>query len=110
MPPKNRDREDMASIDSGLTPDADDAEDNRGIEHPDAQKVREGEMSAAQLPGGAANINPDYPDAQYPPGYIDTAAANRGDVLGGVDVSETLPEPGPATTTPQTADATPDYT
>lgn len=106
----NEARAAMANPDSGRVEDAADASDVRAVEHTDAQRVRDGELSAAQLEGGAANINPDYPDAQYPPGYVDTAAANRGDVLGGTDVAETLPEPGPATATAaETTDATPDY-
>lgn len=111
MARKDDTREAMQNADSGLTPDADDASDVRAVEHEDADRVREGELSAAQLDGGAVTINPDFPDAQYPPGYVDTAAANRGDVLGGTPVAETLPEPGPATatTTAQTADANPDY-
>lgn len=92
-----RKKDNNVDPDTGVTTDANDAEDIRAVEHPDAQDVREGKLSAAQLEGGAANINPDYPDAQYPPGYVDTAAANRGDVLGGTDVSETLPEAQRAT-------------
>lgn len=63
--------------DTGATADANDADDKRSFEHPQAQQVRDGELSAAQMEGGAANSNPEFPDAQYPPGFVETAATAR---------------------------------
>jgi hypothetical protein len=45
-----------------------DADDSRGKEHPDAQKVRDGELSAAQL-GSHADEN----DVITPAGYIENS-------------------------------------
>lgn len=44
------------------------------VEHPDAERVRTGELSAAQLPGGSGNVDPEEPDAQYPPGVVQNSA------------------------------------
>jgi hypothetical protein len=90
MAKKDDIRDAMTDPSSGLTPDANDADDVRTYEHPDAQRVRDGEMSAAQLEGGGANINPDYPDAQYPPGIVDNSSTAL--AAENVDVYETLPE------------------
>lgn len=51
--------------------EGDDAENPSAFEHPNADDVREGKLSAAQLPGGGGNVDPDNPDAQYPAGRID---------------------------------------
>lgn len=40
----------------------------------DEDKVREGKLSAAQLPGGHGNVDQDNPDAQYPPGVVQNRA------------------------------------
>jgi hypothetical protein len=53
----------------------DDANDPRSWEHESASEVRGGTLSAAQLPDGAGNVDPDNPDAQYPPGIVDNSAA-----------------------------------
>jgi len=52
------------------------SEDPRTFEHPNAEDVRQGNVSAAQLPGGGGNVDPDEPDAQYPPGRVETTAPN----------------------------------
>lgn len=59
----------------------DDAEDPRTFEHPAAEAVRNGTLSAAQLPGGHGNVDPNEPDAQYPPGVVDNTptAGDTGD-------------------------------
>lgn len=51
-----------------------DAEDPRTFDHDAADAVREGELSAAQLPGGGGNVDPENPDAQYPQGRVETTA------------------------------------
>ena len=55
--------------------DGDDAEDPRTFEDDDAEAVRNGDLSAAQLPSGHGNVDPGEPDAQYPPGVIQNTAA-----------------------------------
>lgn len=59
--------------------DGNDAEDPRTFEHPAAEAVRQGTLSAAQLPEGHGNVDPDNPDAQYPPGVVDNRST-AGDV------------------------------
>jgi hypothetical protein len=51
-----------------------DADDPRTFEHDAAEAVRNGDLSAAQLPGGGGNVDPTNPDAQYPPGRVETTA------------------------------------
>lgn len=78
-----------------------DAEDPRTYEHPDADAVRSGELSAAQLAGGGGNVDASEPDAQYPPGRIDNTAPV---VEQGEDLRSFVPERRPVNTA-----ATPDY-
>lgn len=68
MPRKN-DEPETTTIAEG-----NDAEDPRTYDHDAAEAVRAGELSAAQLPGGGGNVDPDEPDAQYPPGRVETTA------------------------------------
>jgi hypothetical protein len=86
------------------TPEAD-AEDPRTYEHPEAQSVREGQLSAAQLPGGHGNVDPSNPDAQYPPGVVQRTPVLEGE---DVDPSSFVPERRTATGFVNTA-GTPDY-
>ncbi|MGI8425554.1 MAG: hypothetical protein ACR2M4_02955 [Actinomycetota bacterium] len=58
---------------TGLTTDANDADDARSIEHPDAQKVRDGKLSATQLGDHAVGDT----DVIEPPGYVETASVAR---------------------------------
>jgi hypothetical protein len=51
-----------------------DADDPRTFEHGAAEAVRNGTLSAAQLPGGGGNVDPTNADAQYPPGRVETMA------------------------------------
>lgn len=69
--------------------DTPDAEDPRTFEHDAAEAVRDGVLSAAQLPGGHGNVDPDNPDAQYPPGVVDNTAT-VGDVT--ADPASFVPE------------------
>lgn len=72
----------------------------RDSEHPDADKVRNGELSAAQLAGGSGNVDPDNPDAQYPPGIVQNSVQR--------DVNPDYPDP--ATFVPaRNTSAAPDY-
>lgn len=64
-----------------IVPEGDDADDSRTFDHDDAEAVRRGELSAAQLPGGHGNVDPNEPDAQYPPGVVDNRSV-AGDVAG----------------------------
>lgn len=57
--------------------DEDDAVDPRSFEHPQADAVRRGELSAAQLEGGNGNVDSAEPDAQYPPGVVQNSAPVR---------------------------------
>lgn len=59
--------------DSGIVVNANDADDARSIESANAEKVRNGELSAAQM--GDNNIP--GTDIQMPPGIVETAAAAR---------------------------------
>lgn len=63
---------------TGVTENANDADDSRSLESPDAQKVRDGEVSAAQIGGN----NIPGTDIQVPPGIIETAASVRGRAAG----------------------------
>lgn len=70
MPAKTTKKVDKTT---GVTTDANDADDSRGIEHPDAEKVRNGELSATQLsPHAVGNT-----DIIEPPGYVETVAVAR---------------------------------
>lgn len=91
--------------------DDDDADDPRTFEHEAARAVREGELSAAQLPGGHGNVDPTNPDAQYPPGVVDNRATT-GDV--NADAAAFVPErrvtrTDVASIDLRTTDANPDY-
>lgn len=83
----NDDRPDPSA--PSIIPEGDDAEDPRTFEHPAATAVREGELSAAQLPEGHGNVDPNEPDAQYPPGVVDNRSV-AGDVAG--DPADFVPE------------------
>lgn len=72
-----------------VTPDEDDAEDPRTFNDDDAEAVRTGELSAAQLPSGHGNVDPNEPDAQYPPGVVQNRA-DTGDVA--ADPADFVPE------------------
>lgn len=50
--------------------EGDDADNPNTFDHPDAEAVREGRLSAAQMSGGHGNVDSNNPDAQYPPGVI----------------------------------------
>ncbi len=76
MAPKDKSaqmREDMASLDPGLTPDANDGDTSRDVAFPpNAEAVRRGELSASQM--GDGNI--EGTDVQWPPGRIEQAGKN----------------------------------
>lgn len=69
--------------------EGDDAEDPRTFNDADAEAVRQGELSAAQLPSGHGNVDPNEPDAQYPPGVVQNRA-ETGDVA--ADPADFVPE------------------
>lgn len=73
MPRRNDDERPDPAAPSVLA-EGNDAEDPRTFEHFAADAVRNGDLSAAQLPGGNGNVDPTNPDAQYPPGVIDNRA------------------------------------
>lgn len=81
-----------------------DAEDPRGFDHPDAEKVRKGELSASQMAGGHGNVDPSNPDAQYPPGIVDNAP-----VRPGTENPEQFVPERRNVGTPVNTSATPDY-
>lgn len=83
-----------------------DAEDPRTFEHDSAEAVRNGEISAAQLPGGHGNVDPQEPDAQYPPGVVDNSPVYPGSDNPEQFVPERRQKAGP---TFQNTSATPDY-
>lgn len=84
------------------------SEDPRTFEHPNAEDVRQGNVSAAQLPGGGGNVDPDEPDAQYPPGRVETTAPNPEAVD---DPSSFVPDRDKPKTEPlKTTAANPGYT
>lgn len=58
---------------TGVTIDANDADNSRGADHPDADKVRNGEMSATQLSAHAVGDT----DVIDLPGYVETIASSR---------------------------------
>lgn len=103
MSPRRRDEETPAT--GSTLADAPDAEDPRTFEHGDAQAVRTGNLSAAQLADGHGNVDPNNPDAQYPPGVVQNTSA-AGDVT--AEPSAFLPERSAETGFVTTA-ATPDY-
>lgn len=88
-------------------PPADDTGDPTVFEHDDANEVREGRLSAAQLSGGHGNVDPDNPDAQYPPGVVDNSAPIPANT--DVDPASFVPT-RTADEAPRTATATPSYT
>ena len=66
-------REDMASLETGLTPDANDGDTSRDVAFPpNAEAVRRGELSASQM--GDGNI--EGTDVQWPPGRVEQAGRN----------------------------------
>jgi hypothetical protein len=72
--------------------DTPDAEDPRTFEHPAADAVREGNLSAAQLPEGHGGVDPSEPDAQYPPGVIQNTATTSPEERQGVNPEAFVPE------------------
>lgn len=86
-----------------------DSEDSRTFEPEGAEKVREGLLSAAQLPEGNGNVDPTNPDAQYPPGVVQNSAQ----LPSPEDVRAMVPERklplGEPVESVRTTAATPDY-
>jgi len=91
-----------------IVAEGDDAEDPRTFEPEGAQAVREGELSAAQLPEGHGNVDPANPDAQYPPGVVQNTAQSSPEQRAGVDAADFVPERRTSTGLTNTA-ATPDF-
>jgi hypothetical protein len=84
---------------TGLTTDANDGATDRSQESPNAQAVREGQMSAAQM--GDGNIA--GTDVQWPPGRIETAGTNVYDVAEVPVPAHLIPDTGSPDTIPETA-------
>lgn len=57
-----------------MTKDKTNKDEDVKVEATDEDRVREGKLSAAQLPGGHGNVDRDNPDAQYPPGVVQNRA------------------------------------
>lgn len=102
-----RSKHDADEPDVSIMNDTPDADDPRTFEHPAAEAVRNGTLSAAQLPGGGGNVDPSNPDAQYPPGRVETLASppEQGDPSSFVPERHELQTGREFTTT----DATPDF-
>lgn len=75
--------------------------------------VRNGDLSASQVSWGNGNVDPNEPDAQYPPGVVQRGSRQGFDV----NPSDTVPERKRRQMLPtqsnietaRTTDATPDY-
>lgn len=100
MSPQRKSEEPEATI----VPEGDDAEDPRTFSHEDAEAVRNGELSAAQLSGGNGNVDPSEPDAQYPPGVVQNLAP----LPDAADVRAMVPDRR-TDVQPITTDASPEY-
>ena len=88
------------------TPTKDDANNPRLFEPEGAEQVRNGELSAAQLPGGNGNVDPNEPDAQYPPGVVDNAPQAR---LNQTDDPQSFVPERKSGAKPQTTSGNPSY-
>lgn len=84
------DRPDMFA--PSVMAEGNDAEDPRTFEHDSAGAVRNGELSAAQLPDGHGNVDPTNADAQYPPGVVQNTAQSSPEERAGISASEFVPE------------------
>lgn len=75
--------------------------------------VRNGELSASQVSWGHGNVDPNEPDAQYPPGVVQRGSRE----VPNVNPADTVPEAKRGQTAPtmanmesaRTTAATPDY-
>jgi len=72
MSPRKSEENEPETSKMNDTPDGDDP---RVFEHDDAEEVRQGNMSAAQMSGGGGGVDPEEPDAQYPPGRVESMTA-----------------------------------
>lgn len=105
MSPQRKDDDRPDPFAPSVIAEGDDAEDPRTYTHDDAEAVRNGELSAAQLPGGGGNVDPNNPDAQYPPGRVETTAG----VVEPTDLRSFVPERPRRSAGLVQTDANPDY-